>query len=144
MREQREKRGTDKTKQPCFYNNDWWLKESEDSWAKAKPQAGYYLVNFNGKYANLNWNAQNAEITKLGPGYERCHEAVFSEAILTIYVVNNGERIAENWYHWSNSATSSGSRVIVGNFDSDGLVVNGYWDGRSWDCLRVALVRKFN
>jgi len=143
LREQIEKRGTDETKQPCFNNENWWLEKSEESWAKAKPQAGYYLINFKGKYAILNWNKQNAEIAKLGPDVERCHEAVFAEAILTICLVN-GECIAESWYHWSNSASSDGDRVSVGHFDSDGLGVHSVWDGRSWDCLRVALVRKFN
>ncbi|MBN1326213.1 hypothetical protein JW977_04540 [Candidatus Falkowbacteria bacterium] len=142
LREQREKRGTDKTKQPCFYNNDWWLQKPEDSWATKKPEAGYYLINFCGQFASMNWQAQEAEIAKLGSGYERCHETIFAEAILTIYMVNNGERIAENWYHWSALASSGGYRVVVGFFDSNGLGVGGF-QASSVGHFRVALARKF-
>lgn len=143
LREQREKLGADKSKQPCFYNNDWWLKSCEDAWAKSKLQAGYRLINFRGRFANQNWNQQEQEIAKLGPDFERCHEAVFAEAILTIYTVNNGERIAENWYHWCSSASSDGGRVRVGVFDSNGLGVNVGWRGSSSGDLRVVLSRKF-
>ena len=144
LREQRAKCGVDQNKQPCFYNNDWWLKISEDKWANFKPQAGYYLVNFRGQFGNKNWNQQEQEIAKLGKEYERCHEAIFGEAILTIYMVNNGERIAEDWYHWGVSLDSDGIRVVIGLFLAFGLLVYDRWRDFSFQDLRVALVRKFD
>ena len=144
LREQREIRGTDKTKQSCFCNNDWWLKSCEDGWAKKNPQPGYYLINFRGQFANMNWHAQEKAIVELGPGFERCHEAIFAEAILTIYTVNNGERIAENWWHWGISATSYGHRVFVGLFDSGGLGVDLTWHDHSGGLLRVCVSQKFS
>ncbi len=143
LREQRDKRRTDQSNQPCFYGNDWWLNSVEDKWATYKPQAGYYLINFCGQFANMNWKTQEAEIAKLGKDYERCHEAVFSEAILTIYMVNNGERIAENWWHWGVSLASNGFRVFVGYLNSNGLDVYYHWLDYSLHVLRVCVFRKF-
>ena len=145
LREQREKRGTDQGKQPCFYKEGiWWLKASEDKWATHKPQAGYYLINCCGQFGNLDWKSQEQEIAKLGKEYERCHETVFSEAILTIYMVYNGERIAEKWYHWGISLASDGDRVFVGDLVAIGLGVSNRWDGFSNQDLRVALAWKFD
>ncbi|HDQ22817.1 MAG TPA: hypothetical protein ENN28_02460 [Candidatus Uhrbacteria bacterium] len=144
LREQRDKRGTSQNSQPCFYKgNTWWLEHSEDKWASHKAQTGYYLINFRGQFSDMNWNEQEQEITKLGKEYERCHEAVFNETILTIFMVNNGERIAEDWWHWGISLDSFGNRVRVGNFDAHGLRVSSGWDDYSHRYLSVALVRKF-
>jgi len=144
LREQREKRGTDRNKQPCFNKeSNWWLESKEDGWATYKPQAGYYLINFRDQFGSLNWNQQEQEISKLGKEYERCHEAIFSEAIFTIFMVN-GERIAEDWYHWGVSLVSSGGRVRIGYFRAYGLGVDRGWYGYSYLGLRVALVRKFD
>ena len=144
LREQREKRGADQSKQPCFHNNDWWIKPCEDSWAKYKPQPGYYLINLRGQFNNMNWNEQEQAISKLGREYERCHETVFAEAILTNYLVNNGERITEDWYHWGISAASYGYRVCVGFLVALGLFVDDDWHVNSLHFLRVALARKFD
>jgi len=144
LREQREKRGTSQSEQPCFYNNDWWLKPTEDSWATKKMEAGYYLINVLGQFGSMSWNKQEKAISDLGREYERCHEAVFSEAILTIYMVNNGERIAGNWWHWGVSADSDGNRVNVGYFHARGLRVNDDWGDSSDGSLRVSVARKFD
>lgn len=144
LREQREKRSIDQKCQPCFYSNDWWLKSEEDNWATKKMEAGYYLINFVGQCSNMTWDQQETEIAKLGDKYERCHEAIFSEAILTIFMVNNGERIAEKWYHWGVSVASIGILVCVGILGAGGLDVYSYWTDYSNRNLRVALVRKFD
>ncbi len=145
LREQRDKRRTDQSNQSCFfYTNAWWLEGNEDEWATYKPQAGYYLINFCGQFANMNWKTQEAEIAKLGKDYERCHEAVFSEAILTNYMVNNGERIAEDWWHWGVSLSSNGYRVSVGHLNTNGLIVSDSWLGYSALNLRVCVYRKFD
>ncbi|MDD5341288.1 MAG: hypothetical protein PHC97_02515 [Patescibacteria group bacterium] len=147
LREQREKRGVNRAEQPCFdtfANDDWWLESDEDKWATFRPQTGYYLINFRGQFANMNWVEQGKAITELGAGYERCHEAAFAEAILTIFMVNNGERIAEDWYHWGATAASNDNRVGVGVFGSGGLIVSGGLVDCSDDDLRVVLSRKFS
>jgi len=144
LREQRDKQGVDQNSQPCFYNNDWWLESKEDSWAKHKPEPGYYLVNFNGKHANKNWQDQENGITALGERFERCHETVFGEAIVSVYLTGGGERIAENWYHWGLSLGSDRNRVFVGVFDSVGFHVGLASPDYSHSILRVCVARKFD
>jgi len=39
---------------------------------------------------------------------------------------------------------SSGSRVSIEHFDSLGLRVGSYWDGRRYGTLSVSSARKFN
>ena len=43
----------------------------------------------------------------------------------------------------SNFVTSDGNRVNVGNFDSNGLNVNNYWDDNRNDNIGVAASRNF-
>jgi len=143
LREQREKWGTDKEVQPCHHkDNTWWLKKEEDKWANFKPEDGYYLLNFKPRFANMKWQPQEDEIKKLGPQFERCHETIFSEAVFTNFKVN-GERIAENWWHWGVSVSSIGGHVSVGSFDLDGWSVNSYYGNRCNPNLRVCLALKF-
>jgi hypothetical protein len=144
LRQMREKKGTNKSNQPCFYNNDWWLKSSEDSWATKNMEPGYYLLNFNGKFANKKWSDQEGLTTALGSMYERAHENVVSETVISNFGVHNGERLLENWYHWGKETDSGGGRVCVGDFGSDGFDVAGYSPGSSHDRLRVVVFRKFD
>lgn len=142
LREQREKVGTDKTSQPCYYANTWWLERSEDAWACEKPEAGYYLVDFNGRWGR-SWQKQDEEIAKLGPEFERAHEAVVSEASLAFFKTT-GERLLETYGNWGRSLSFRGYRVCVGGFDSDGWRVDVSHPG--WDSLfdlRACLSLKF-
>ncbi|HMQ01633.1 MAG TPA: hypothetical protein PKD79_01005, partial [Candidatus Doudnabacteria bacterium] len=142
LRELRQKIGIDKKSQPCVYNNDWWLKSEQDGWSNEKPEAGYYLIDFNGRFARTSWDNQEKEIAGL-VNYDRAHEATVAEAIVTIFKIT-GERLLEGWYHWGRALTAYGLRACVGYFDTDGLNVIGvnpsYDD---LDLLRVCLLRKF-
>jgi hypothetical protein len=144
LRQMRDKKGTNRNNQPCFYNNDWWLQGSEDSWATRNLEPGYYLLNFNGKFASKKWADQESLTTALGPMYERAHENVVSEAAISNFGVHNGERLLENWYHWGKETDSGGGRVFVGGFDSDGFRVSRFSPGDSNDRLRVVVFRKFD
>ncbi|HBI97130.1 MAG: hypothetical protein US83_C0007G0030 [Candidatus Falkowbacteria bacterium GW2011_GWC2_38_22] len=128
-----------------FYNNDWWLANKEDFWAtKTNIEPGYYLLNFNGKFADKNYYTQERFIRELGPVYKRCHEFVVSETVLSNYRVCNKERLLERWCHWGEEIDSDRRRVTVGGFDSDGLRVGGEFCARSYDILRVVIARKFD
>lgn len=143
LREQREKVGADKACQPCYYANTWWLDSKEDEWANEKPEAGYYLIDFNGRWGSTSWQKQGEEITKLGPEFERAHEAVVSEFALSFFKVT-GERLLETWWHWGRALSSGGYRVVVGHFDADGGDVyhcHPVWD--DFSNLRVCLSLKF-
>ena len=143
LRQERERVGTNRKRQPCFYNNNWWLETKEDSWATERFEPGYHLIDFYGRFGSTSWQNQENEIKKLGPEFERTPEAAVTEAALRIFEAT-GERPLPNWYHWGRSLDSFGSRVSVGVFDSKGWGVSGFcpgWGG--YDDLRVCLSRKF-
>ncbi|MEK7612197.1 MAG: hypothetical protein AAB407_02555 [Patescibacteria group bacterium] len=143
LRELRDQIGTDPKSQPCCYSNDWWLKKQEDEWATAKPETGYYLVDFNGRFARTSWNNQEREIAKLGGQFFRTPEAVIAEAITTIFQVHK-ERLLEEWYHWGSSLGSGGGRVFVGLFVQKGWdLYGGLPDYDSDGDLRVCIAQKF-
>ncbi|MFA6537067.1 MAG: hypothetical protein WCT18_01570, partial [Patescibacteria group bacterium] len=110
-RQMRAKWGVNKNTQPCIYNNDWWLKDKEDYWATKTLEPGYYLLNFNGKFDSKKWSEQENLITGLGPMYERAHEFVVGETVLSNFNIHNGERLLENWYHWGKESSSADYRV---------------------------------
>lgn len=119
-----------------FYDQDWYLNEP---FAKEKPESGIYEIDFDGKFGKMAWDEQEKKIPK---GWQRAHEAIIIEAVLTHYK-ETGERLLEDWYHWGPSLGSYGKRVIVGCFDSGGLYVRGCrpaWD--DFGFLRVCLLRK--
>jgi len=142
IRQMRQKVGTGG--QPRFYNNDWWLKDKEDFWATKTLEPGYYLLNYKGPFASKTWNDQESLTAGLGPMYERAHEFVVSETVISNFSVHNGERLLENWYHWCKETDSDGYRVYVGYFDSDGFAVAFYSPGFSYGGLRVVVFRKFD
>lgn len=101
LTELRIKLGIDQREKPCFQSdNTWWLKESEDSWATYKPQAGNYLLNFKCQLSNLSWELQEKEIIKFGGKFERCNETLVAESMAIIFLVNGGEQIAKDLWHW--------------------------------------------
>lgn len=129
----------------CFYDNNWWLKEEEDFWAtKTNIEPGYYLLNFNGKFADKHWGRQESLIGELGPVYKRCHEFVVSETVLSNCRIHNSEKLLENWYHLGEESSSDGNRVVVGGFDSRGFDVGNDAPLTSSDQIRVVVARKFD
>lgn len=144
LREERLRVGENRNRQPCFDEGyKWWLEVSEDKWATEKFEAGYYLIDFNGRFGLISWPNQEKAIQELGSEFERAHEAMVTEAALHIFEVT-GERFLPDWFHWGRSLDSSGYRVSVGYSDSGGWFVD---DARpDYDVsgiLRVCLLRKF-
>jgi hypothetical protein len=145
LRQMRKKRGINRKNQPCFYDKNWWLENIENSWATKTLEPGYYLLNYNGKFASKTWPDQEGLITELGPMYERAHEFVVGETILSNFNIHNGESLLENWYHWGREETGTlGDRVIIGRFDSNGLEVSYWSPGDLRSPLRVVIFRKFD
>ena len=150
LRYQREIRGTDTdpAKQPCFNkNNAWW---KEENFAARQNQAGYYLIDFKGRWQDLTWHVQERELQSLGPQYERTDPAIFSEAILTICMIGREnvcmigrENVVENWYYWSGQVNFEGHFIYIG-LDVGGLRINAFRGGYSGSNLRVCLCRKFD
>lgn len=147
LREQREIRGTDVDYEPCFSAGaTWWLESEYNVWTMRNPDAGYYLVNFQGQLGDMTWDVQDAWVAELGGQFERCNEAVFAEAIQTIFMVNDGERIAEDWYHWGATVTSSSDRrLVVGCFSATKKIsIDGRTIDYRDDSIRVCVSRKWD
>lgn len=144
LREERERVGDNRKRQPCFDKDYKWLLEtSEDEWATEKFKQGYYLIDFNGRFGRTSWQDQENAIAKLGAEFERAHEAMVTEAVLRIFEAT-GERLLPNWYHWGCSLDSYGRPVCVGDFDSGGWRVDDCHPGYGGsDYLRVCFLRKF-
>ncbi len=144
LRRQREIIGTNRKRQPCYYDNNWWLGNGDDEWAFFETESDYYLLDFKGRFGRTSWQNQEDKIVELGPEFERAHETVVSEAAISFYQIFK-ERLLETWYHWGRSLDSIGGRVGVGDFDSEGWGVDHYYPdwGGIGDDLRVCLFRKF-
>lgn len=141
LREQRELRGTDQDRQPCFDSNKWWLNESEDSWAAKRVKAGHHLLNLQLRFTDRNWQEQEEDIARLGEDCERAQETAVAEAVLSIFMTSR-ERLFDTTYHWGNGIDSSGARVLVGRFNSDGFFVGYDRLGDSSSAIGVVVARK--
>ena len=128
---QSEIHGFNANEQPCFYIFDPsydcpWLRPYELFWTGKEHEAGYYLINMMPQFNDMTWEDQEQAISDLGQEYSRCQEAIFGEALLTIFLVNDHERIAEDWYHWGPTA-SGGQYNYIGGFDMSGLRIYRSW-----------------
>lgn len=145
LRQMKEKRGTNRKNPPCFYDKTWWLENTENFWTNKRLAPGYYLLNYKGKFANKTWMDQEELIAESGPMYERAHEFVVAETILSNFYIYNGECLLEDWYHWGKEETGAhDDRVLIGRFDFNGLEVSYWSPGDLSSPLRVVLFRKFD
>ena len=148
---QREIRGTDSAKPPYFNSgNNWWLANEEKAcrekqieyWPKISSPAGFYLLDLKYRFANLNWQAQEDEIAKLGAQYERAPEDVFLFAAQSIYMLT-GKNVTGDWWHWGKTLDSGGDRGCVYLYGGGLAGVSRSHPGYSHGGLRVSLSRKF-
>lgn len=143
LRELRAHFGTHAARQPCFWENDWWLKSEHDHWAERKPESGYYLLNLRGRFVSKTWDSQEEEVKKLGESYVRADEAVLSEAAFTIFEVVGGW-VLRDWYHWGPSRVSNSHRVCVGYRDRLGWRVDGSHPSNLGSKWRMVVARKWD
>lgn len=143
LRSQRQFIGYDHKKQPCFDPDwTWWLDKEHDGWAKTFAPPGYRLFDFTKRYSNMCWDVQGQEITKLGDQFDRAEEQAVAEICFSTFLLNKGERLLPNWYHWGKLQAASGDRVCVGRFDQHGLRVYAHWDDYPHGTRGVVLSRK--
>ncbi len=123
--------------QRLFYNQDWYNKES---FAKDRGETEWHLVRKTpvDNSTSKTWNEQQALLTKSD---ETPTVRVMVYTIIGHYLAT-GERLFEHIYVRCSDVDSDGSRVDVGDFDSDGLDVSGLWDGYRYDFFGVASARK--
>jgi hypothetical protein len=129
-----------KVEQKLFYSHEsaWY---NEESFAKERGKAGWQLVRKTpaDNSFSKNWQEQQA---LLGKDEEAPSAQVMVYTIIGHYLAT-GERLFENIYVRTSSVDSDGSRVDVGSFDSEGLVVSGRWDDSRVGLLGVSSARKF-
>jgi len=146
FREQRDITGVDCQNLPYFDDtdgNDWWLDSMEDEWAKSQPEAGYYLIDFRGRFNRTSWNEQNERIAKMGGQFERADERVFSQALVSIFKTHK-EQLCLGTRHWGRIADTFGYRVSVGFSTLGGLRIDGNHPFYSDDDRFVCISRKWD
>lgn len=84
------------------------------------------------------WNEQG----KLLSALEKVPNAAEMCWFITTYFEVRGVRLFEGIYVRTSSLVSDGYRVFVGFFDSDGLLVNVYWDDDRHDSFGLSAARK--
>lgn len=142
LRQQRETIGTDTNNQPCFYSNDWWMDNKEDVWAKSQPEAGYYLIDFKGRFGGTTWEGQNSRIAEMGDAYERADERVFVQALISFLKIY-AEQLYLAKYHWGRILGSYGHPLAVCSYGSLGIHLrNDLFDYRLRDVF-VSVFRKW-
>ena len=76
---------------PSFRSS--WVGNSVTLWSKRKPATGYRLIDFRLRFNSMNWEKQEKAIAKLGKNFARTCDFEFAESIISIFLVNNKERI---------------------------------------------------
>jgi hypothetical protein len=103
--------------EPCFYNQDWYLKEK---FAKnEKLDFEWHLVK---KYVDAKNRGKNPETTK-----EDFPSAVLLTFLFFAYYLCNHEILWKNDFIWCKDKDSNGDRIYVGRYiDSNKLNKNGF------------------
>ena len=143
LRLQRKVMGWNRKKQPCFdpdYN--WWLEPQQDAWANQGLEPGYRLFDFTKNFSSLRWEVQGEKISAIGNQFVRAEEQAVTEICFSNFLLNKGERLLPDWYHWGHLQTAFGLRVCVGGFDEDGFDVIYNWPDLSDGILGVVVARK--
>jgi hypothetical protein len=123
--------------QTLFYNQDWYDKQA---FAKDKGEVGWQLVRKEpvANSTSKNWNEQQALLSK----DEETPKARIVVYTMVGHFLATGECLFEKVYVRCSDLVSGGNRVFVGVFDSEGLIVNYYWDDYRSDGIGVSSARK--
>jgi len=131
-------RGKDERKLFYSHGDAWYNKQA---FAKDRGEAAWHLVRKTpvANSTSKTWDEQQALLAK----NEETPDARVMTYTIIGHLLTTGERLFENIYVRCSDVVSGGSRVDVGYFDSDGLVVDDYWDGYRDDVIGLASARKF-
>lgn len=131
--EQRKVLGTKpSSKLPYFEDDNRWTFKRDEKWTSYKPQAGYYLINFSGQMARglyckpFDFDQMEHIIYYLKD--KHCHEAIFAEAVLVIFMLRGVNIFSKKW-HYGTSNDSFHLRVLVGDFSEGRFRVSPGWPG---------------
>ncbi|MBI5077707.1 hypothetical protein HZB94_05020 [Candidatus Falkowbacteria bacterium] len=91
---------------------------------RTKPRTGYYLLDLMPSIGSVKIDEALAKIREK-KNIRLCPMAIFSEAIISVYAILDGVRIAENWYHASMDRTDDKRKIIaIGRNDWNGIDIN--------------------
>jgi len=121
-----------------FYDQSWYNKES---FAKDRGEAAWHLIRKDPvpNSTSKTWNEQRA---LLAENEETPQARVMIYTIIGHFLATD-QRLFEDVYVRCSDVVSGGYRVYVGDFDSYGLDVDGYWDGYRRSDVGLASSRKF-
>lgn len=131
-------RGKVPSDQCLFYNQDWYNKES---FAKDRGETAWHLVRKTPveNSTSKTWDEQQVLLAE--------NEETPTTRVMTYTIIGHfldtGERLFKNIYVRCSDVDSRGDRVLVGCFDSYGLLVSSYWGVSCRDFIGVASARKF-
>lgn len=105
--------GTNPKKEPCFYNQDWYLKEDFAAQKTLKP--AWYLVSTS---VQSNTRGQNPERIKrsVKNGYEFPSAVLAAFTFFTYYFYTGGGMLWKRDFIWCSDRDSNGDRIYVGRY----------------------------
>lgn len=110
--------------EPCFYNQDWYLKEKFASQTALKFK--WYLINKDILSKTRGKNPQ--EIIKTFSKQEKFPLAVLAAfAFFAYWFLNNGEKLWKNDFIWCDDKDKNGDRIYAGRYkDQKKINKNGF------------------
>lgn len=107
---------------PCFYNQDWYLKEN---FIQQAPQARWYLLR---KYVIQASRAQRPEqILEKEPSVQFPPAVICAYTFFAYYLHANGELLWQYDFIWCCDTDHNGDRIYVGKYtDIDGVNKDGF------------------
>lgn len=140
-------RGVSRTAQPCFYKNhaDKLIKPGEYPWAASVGESGYYLIDFAGRWRDMDWYAQEDAIARLGNKFlVRAPSLIVTEAAFAIFDAHGGRPLF-GWKHYGpleDVEEGEDSMCLgVGFFDTDGWCVEECDPTEQSEDYRVCVMR---
>lgn len=111
-------------KEPCFYNQDWYL--NEDFANKVTLENKWYLIRKN--VLDDTKGRKPEEIDENLPENEQFPSAVLTaHTFFLYYFLNNGEKLWKNDFIWCSDTDHNGDRIYTGRYiDPTGINKNGF------------------
>ncbi len=124
LNQMREYFGMDPAAEPCFYNQDWYLKE--DFAATTATDGEWHVLH---KNVREEWRAKMPQdIEAALAGNERLPTAVTAAFVFFVYwYETGGKRLWEHDFVWCSDTDHNGDRIYVGRYeDPTGVNKNGF------------------
>jgi hypothetical protein len=110
-------------REPCFYNQDWYLKED---FARINVPVGWHLLRRSVRDDSRGQQV-DAYLERLHEGVILPSAALCAYAFFVFYFVSMGEMLWEHDYIWCSDHDANGDRIYVGRYhDPSGKSKSGF------------------